>query len=70
MMAVNPAHAIRNVVRSPASMYEDRGTPRCTIMRRPLLLLFMALLLASCASSNHVRKCNGHRGIRVPMGVI
>jgi hypothetical protein len=51
-------------------MYEDRGTPRCTIMRRPLLLLFMALLLASCASSNHVRKCNGHRGIRVPMGVI
>lgn len=27
-------------------------------------------LLASCASTGGVRKCNGQRGTRVPMGVM
>lgn len=39
-------------------------------MRRILLLLFIAVLATSCASGKQVRKCNGKRGERVPMGII
>jgi len=34
-----------------------------------LAILTMALL-GSCASTGHVRKCDGRRGQRVPMGVL
>lgn len=40
-------------------------------MRRLLLLCLLALLLGSCASNNGlVRKCDGKRGVRVPMGTL
>jgi hypothetical protein len=63
---------------SPAKPYDLAGraygpdrVPRYSIMKRFAFLLFLALLLASCASSNGmVRKCDGHRGTRVPMGVL
>ncbi len=34
------------------------------------VLLVIILFTASCASSTHVRKCNGERGVVVPMGVL
>ncbi len=38
-------------------------------MKRLAFLLALLVLLASCASSNGmVRKCDGKRGTRVPMG--
>mgnify|MGYP001249987632 FL=1 len=40
-------------------------------MRRFLLLALLFALLTSCASSHGmVRKCDGHMGQRVPMGVL
>ncbi len=40
-------------------------------MKRLAFLLALLVLLASCASSNGmVRKCDGKRGTRVPMGVL
>ncbi|HEX2616429.1 MAG TPA: hypothetical protein VHL57_02750 [Flavobacteriales bacterium] len=40
-------------------------------MKRCLSFLVLLLLLASCASSQgYVRKCDGKRGTRVPMGVM
>lgn len=44
---------------------------RCFSLARPLLVLFLITLLASCAANNGmVRKCDGKRGTRVPMGVL
>jgi len=39
---------------------------------RKLITIFIiiALFAASCSSSNHVRKCGGGRGTKVPMGVL
>jgi len=37
---------------------------------KALLLLTILCLLCSCASSHTVRKCDGRRGERVPMGVL
>jgi len=34
------------------------------------ILMIIALFVSSCASSTHVRKCNGQRGVKVPMGVL
>lgn len=40
-------------------------------MKRFAFILAVVMLLASCASSNGmVRKCDGHRGTRTPMGVL
>ncbi len=44
---------------------------RCCCMKRFALLLMLIAVLASCAGSNaSVRKCDGRRGTRVPMGVL
>lgn len=44
---------------------------RCPRVKRAAFLLVLIVLLASCASSNGmVRKCDGRRGTRVPMGVL
>ena len=44
---------------------------RYTIVKRFAFLLALVMLMASCASSNGmVRKCDGRRGTRVPMGVL
>lgn len=37
---------------------------------KALLVLALILLLSSCASNYSVRKCDGRRGERVPMGVL
>ncbi len=39
-------------------------------MRGLLVAILILLLLGSCASTGHVRKCDGRRGQRVPMGVL
>ena len=40
-------------------------------MKRIVLLLVIVAVLASCAGSGaSVRKCDGRRGTRVPMGVL
>ena len=33
-------------------------------------IIIIAFVASSCASSNHVRKCGGGRGTKVPMGVL
>ncbi|MBX7181265.1 MAG: hypothetical protein K1X82_04055 [Bacteroidia bacterium] len=33
-------------------------------------ILLAAMLFSSCSSQGHVRKCDGSRGTRVPMGVL
>jgi hypothetical protein len=44
---------------------------RYPIVKRFAFLLTLVVIMASCASSNGmVRKCNGKRGERVPMGVL
>lgn len=39
---------------------------------RKLIIIFiiLAVATASCTSSKYVTKCNGQRGVRVPMGVL
>lgn len=37
---------------------------------KALMVLALILLLCSCASGYSVRKCDGRRGERVPMGVL
>jgi hypothetical protein len=37
---------------------------------KALLFLILLGLTCSCASSHSVRKCDGRRGERVPMGVL
>lgn len=39
---------------------------------RKLIAIFIIIgfIAASCASSGHVRKCNGQRGTKVPMGIL
>ena len=40
-------------------------------MRKSILLLLVVILLSACASNNGmVRKCDGERGTRVPMGTL
>ncbi len=34
------------------------------------ILLIIAFVSGSCASSKYARKCNGQRGVKVPMGVL
>lgn len=44
---------------------------RYPFMKRLGIVLVLFMLLASCASSNGmVRKCDGKRGTRVPMGLL
>lgn len=44
---------------------------RSCCMKRFLLALAIMVTLAACASSQaSVRKCNGQRGTRVPMGLL
>ena len=47
-----------------------RLVPRSTCVERLLIAIVLLLLLGSCASTSHVRKCDGRRGQRVPMGVL
>lgn len=37
---------------------------------KALMILALILVLSSCASNYSVRKCDGRRGERVPMGVL
>jgi len=39
-------------------------------MKRIFIGLVILMLLASCASIQSVRKCDGRLGTRVPMGVL
>ncbi len=40
-------------------------------MRKSILLLLVVILFSACASNNGmVRKCDGKRGTRVPMGTL
>lgn len=44
---------------------------RFPTMKQLAFLLTLMVVMASCASNNGmVRKCNGKRGERVPMGVL
>ena len=44
---------------------------RYLLVKRLAFLLTLVMIMASCASNNGmVRKCNGKRGERVPMGVL
>ena len=51
--------------------YNPAPTMRYLLVKRIAFLLTLVMVLASCASNNGmVRKCNGKRGERVPMGVL
>jgi len=40
-------------------------------MKRSLFVMILLVLLSSCAGTNGmVRKCDGRRGTRTPMGVM
>lgn len=43
---------------------------RSICVKSLLIATVLLLLLGSCASTGHVRKCDGRRGQRVPMGVL
>ncbi|MGE0636201.1 MAG: hypothetical protein AB7G44_13705 [Bacteroidia bacterium] len=34
------------------------------------IIIIIGFVAASCSSSGHVRKCNGQRGTKVPMGTL
>jgi len=51
--------------------YANEQNGRYACMGRFSLLLILIALLASCATAHgSVRKCDGKRGTRVPMGVM
>ncbi len=39
-------------------------------MRKLIAIFIIAFLASACASSTHVRKCGGGKGVKVPMGVL
>lgn len=53
----------------PAPRHDEVEALRYPCMKA-LLILALILLLSSCASNYSMRKCDGRRGERVPMGVL
>ena len=64
-------HAVHAGERLRSIAYAEGASLRCSTMKRLVAALLLIALLASCAASqSSVRKCNGKRGTRVPMGVM